>query len=114
MAAVINAPIGTAYAARAVVAAKKLGVNMNDTKDEVALIKKEGPKYQSGKGCLADGIIGEWMGWTSGLEPIVSPQKVKSHLMSVYRHNFRTDLTGHANPHAVAAVLTKSRSPSAA
>jgi len=78
--------------------ARKLGVSMNDTKDEVELIKNEGPKYQYGKGCLSDGIIGEWMGWTSGLDPIVAPKKIKSHLMAVYQHNFRTNLSSHANP----------------
>ncbi len=63
-----------------------------------ALIAKEGPKYQYGDGCLADGIIGGWMGWAAGLESFLDEEKVGKHLASVFKYNFKEDLFEHANP----------------
>jgi uncharacterized protein (DUF608 family) len=62
------------------------------------LLKKEGPKYQYGTGCLSDGILGAWIGKVCGLENVVDSAKVRSHLNSVYKYNFRKDLTDHSNP----------------
>ncbi|MBS1545071.1 MAG: hypothetical protein JST14_15650 [Bacteroidetes bacterium] len=63
-----------------------------------ALLKKEGPKYQYGSGCLSDGVLGAWMARVCGLKDIMDPAKTKSHLMSVHRYNFKKDLSQHANP----------------
>jgi Glycosyl-hydrolase family 116, catalytic region len=63
-----------------------------------ALLESEGPKYQYGTGCLSDGVLGFWIAACAGLPEIVDAKKIESHLLAVYRHNFRTDLTGHANP----------------
>ena len=62
------------------------------------LLKKEGPKYQYGSGCLSDGILGAWIAGVCGLDNIIDPEKVTSHLKSVFNYNFRADLTGHSNP----------------
>lgn len=63
------------------------------------LLKKEGPKYQYGTGCLSDGILGMWIARVCGIDDeIVDTEKIKSHLESVYRYNFKTDLNDHANP----------------
>ncbi len=62
------------------------------------LLEKEGPKYQYGKGCLSDGVLGVWMAEMCGLEPFLDIKKVDSHLLSVFGHNFKRDLSGHANP----------------
>ena len=62
------------------------------------LMDKEGPKYQYGKGCLSDGVIGAWMGKVCGLPEFIDDSKVKSHLSSVYKYNFKTDLSGFSNP----------------
>jgi uncharacterized protein (DUF608 family) len=62
------------------------------------LFQKEGPKYQYGNGCLADGVLGAWLAEVSGLDPIMDQTKVSSHLKSVYRYNLKTDLAGHSNP----------------
>jgi hypothetical protein len=75
-----------------------IGFDLNYSQEARALLEKEGPKYQYGEGCLADGILGEWMAWTSGLDPIVDPRKIESHVTAVHRHNFRRDLSEHANP----------------
>lgn len=62
------------------------------------VLEKEGPKYQYGRGCISDGIIGSWMSRAAGLDDAIDPAKVRSHLNSVYRYNLRHDLTDHANP----------------
>jgi len=62
------------------------------------VLEKEGPKYQYGTGCLADGILGTWIADVCGLGPIADLEKVTSHLRAVYRHNFKRDLWKHVNP----------------
>ena len=32
------------------------------SEEAIALLKKEGPKYQYGTGCLSDGVLGAWIG----------------------------------------------------
>jgi len=61
-------------------------------------MKKEGPKYQYGGGCLADGVIGAWMAATSGIDdPGFDGEKIESHLQAVYDHNFKPDLRDNIN-----------------
>lgn len=62
------------------------------------ILQQEGPKYQYGTGCLSDGILGDWIGEVCGLKNIVDSVKVKSHLNSVFKYNFKKDLTDHSNP----------------
>jgi hypothetical protein len=66
--------------------------------EAVELLKKEGPKYQYGTGCLSDGVLGSWLAEVSGLNPVVDNAKLKSHLVSIYKYNFIKDLKDHANP----------------
>ena len=61
-----------------------------------ALLKAEGPKYQYGSGCISDGVIGAWMAQTYGIPTSISLENIKSHLRSIFRHNFKTDLFDHA------------------
>ncbi|MCX6224101.1 MAG: GH116 family glycosyl hydrolase [Bacteroidia bacterium] len=68
------------------------------TPEALELLNKEGPKYQYGKGCLSDGIIGMWMATVCGLDEAVENEKVTSHLIAVHKYNFRNDLTDHINP----------------
>jgi len=64
------------------------------------LIEKEGPFHQYGNGCLSTGIMGPWMAKVCGIdEEIVDGEKIRSHLESVYRYNFKSDLSDHVNPH---------------
>ncbi len=63
-----------------------------------ALLAKEGPKYQYGTGCLADGVLGCWLAAMCGIDEVVDSEKVASHVRAVHRHNLRQDLTDHANP----------------
>jgi hypothetical protein len=73
-------------------------INSNYSDEAIQLLQKEGPKYQYGKGCLSDGVLGSWMGEVCGLKNIIDSVKVASHLNSVYRYNFKKDLKDHANP----------------
>jgi len=61
------------------------------------LLKREGPKYQYGTGCLSDGVIGVWMARMYGIETPLSADKIRSSLAAIFRHNFKTDLSQHAN-----------------
>lgn len=62
------------------------------------MLKKEGPKYQYGTGCLSDGILGAWIGKMCALPHFVESTKVTSHLLAVHKYNLKNDLTEHANP----------------
>jgi uncharacterized protein (DUF608 family) len=72
--------------------------NINYSTEAVQLLKEQGPKYQYGKGCLSDGVFGAWLGEMCGLGDILDREKVRSHLLSIYKFNLRRDLSGHANP----------------
>lgn len=72
--------------------------NVNYSKEALELLKKEGPKYQYGIGCLSDGILGCWIAQMSGLEDFIDGEKVRSHLRAIHKHNFKTNLSDHANP----------------
>jgi uncharacterized protein (DUF608 family) len=61
------------------------------------LLKREGPKYQYGGGCLSDGVIGAWMARTYGIETPLVRNHVRSTLQAIFRNNFKTDLSEHAN-----------------
>jgi uncharacterized protein (DUF608 family) len=63
-----------------------------------ALLEKEGPKYQYGAGCLADGVLGSWMALVCGVGQVVDAPKIASHLKAVHKHNLKRDLTAHPNP----------------
>lgn len=61
------------------------------------ILMAEGPKYQYAGGCLTDGICGAWLAKMCGLGDILDTEKIKSHLLSVYKYNFRRNLSTHAN-----------------
>ena len=64
--------------------------------NEVArILKAEGPRYQYGSGCLSDGVIGAWMARIYGIPTPQRQSLVRKHLQSIYRHNFRADLSEH-------------------
>jgi len=65
--------------------------------ESLALREVEGPKYQYGKGCISDGVLGAWIAEACGVGEILDAAKVRSHLRAVHKYNFRTDLSLHAN-----------------
>jgi uncharacterized protein (DUF608 family) len=66
--------------------------------EALEIFNREGPKYQYGTGCLSDGVLGFWEARMCGMGNIMDDQKVQNHLMSVYKYNFRKDLSDHVNP----------------
>ncbi|HUG12933.1 MAG TPA: GH116 family glycosyl hydrolase [Opitutaceae bacterium] len=66
--------------------------------EALALLEKEGPKYQYGTGCLSDGVLGSWIALMCGVGQVLDAQKVASHLSAVHRHNLKHDLSAHVNP----------------
>jgi len=68
------------------------------TPEALAILTKEGPNYQYGSGCLSDGVLGDWIARCCGIDSGISTAKVKKHLASVFKHNFKTDLSSHSNP----------------
>ena len=68
------------------------------TPEALEILEREGPKHQYGHGCLADGVLGDWLARCAGLGPIVDADKTTSHLDAVFTHNFRRSLRDHANP----------------
>ena len=61
------------------------------------LLKREGPKYQYGNGCLSDGVIGAWMARIYGIETPLGRENVRTTLQAIFQHNFKKDLSLHAN-----------------
>lgn len=77
---------------------KAQSFNTGYTPEALEILKKEGPKYQYGTGCLSDGIIGAWLSRMCGLPDPVDTGKIRSHLRAVYKYNFRSSLRTHSNP----------------
>ena len=89
------------------VAASSGAWNIDYSAEARELLQKEGPKYQYGKGCLSDGVLGIWIAEVCGLKNIVDSVKVASHLNSIYKYNFKADLTDHSNPQRPSYALGK-------
>ncbi len=72
-------------------------LNTEGATDEMSeLLRSEGPKYQYGSGCIADGVIGAWMAEIYGIETPINQDNVRSHLQAIFDHNFKRDLFEHA------------------
>lgn len=61
------------------------------------LLKREGPKYQYGSGCLSDGVIGAWLASIYGIDTPLAQKNIRSTLQAIFRNNFKLDLSQHAN-----------------
>lgn len=57
----------------------------------------EQPEYQMGDGCLADQLIGQYLADVCGLGPLLDPGHIKTTLATIYRRNFKRDLSEHDN-----------------
>jgi len=66
--------------------------------EALKLLEAEGPKYQYGKGCLSDGVLGSWMSLVCGMPEVIDPDMIKSHLVSIHKYNLKDNLLNHANP----------------
>jgi len=54
-------------------------------------------RYQYGRGCLSDQLLGAWFGAVVGLGDLLPPERVRAVLESIFRYNWRADLSEHAN-----------------
>jgi hypothetical protein len=66
--------------------------------EALAVMEKEGPKYQYGNGCLSDGVLGAWLASVCGVGEILSREKVASHVKAVHKYNLKLDLSDYPNP----------------
>ena len=66
--------------------------------EAIALMSKEGPKYQYGTGCLSDGVLGSWLALVCGVGQVLDRAKVASHLKAIHTHNLKKDLSDYPNP----------------
>ena len=78
--------------------AKALSYGGEYSAEAIVILQKEGPKYQYGKGCLSDGVLGAWISNMCGLENSIDTQKIKNHLLAIHTYNLKKDLREHANP----------------
>ena len=61
-------------------------------------------RYQYGKGCLSDQLLGQFLAHVAGLGHILPEEHVKSGVKSIFRHNFRSSLEEHHNPQRTYAL----------
>jgi uncharacterized protein (DUF608 family) len=62
------------------------------------------PKYQYGTGCLSDQLLGQCLATVFGLGHLFDPKHVRAALSSIFRYNWKADLTGHASCQRVFAI----------
>jgi non-lysosomal glucosylceramidase len=53
------------------------------------------PRWQFGRGCLSDQLLGEWYATMLGLGHLFRPAHVRKTLQSIFRYNWKPDLTDH-------------------
>ncbi len=53
------------------------------------------PRWQFGEGCLSDQLLGEWYAQMLGLGRLYKKSHVRRALKSIFRHNWKPDLTDH-------------------
>ena len=70
------------------VEASSISIGGGYSPEALELLEKEGPKYQYGNGCLSDGILGNWIGEMCYIDNFLDEEKVKSHLVAIYKYNF--------------------------
>ena len=70
-----------------IAAGTRVGMGAGDTLE---------PDYQMGEACLADQLLGQMQGHVAGLGYLLEEAHVRATLKSVYKYNYRPDLSGHA------------------
>jgi len=61
-------------------------------------------KYQYGRGCLSDQLLGQWFAAAVGLGYLLPKERVRRALASIYRHNFQSGFQNFANPQRIYAL----------
>ncbi len=55
----------------------------------------EHPDFQMGEGCLADQVLGQYFARVAGLGDLVDPDHARKALESIFKYNFKADLSEH-------------------
>ena len=55
------------------------------------------PEYQVGAGCLVDQLVGQYLADVCGLGALVSPERIRATLKSIYAYNYKRNLAEHDN-----------------
>ena len=76
---------------------EKLAAIAKNRSEGAQLLRDEGPSYQYGSGCLSDAAIGAWMSQLYGVDAPFNHGKIRQTLRAIFRHNFKRDLSTHAN-----------------
>ena len=63
----------------------------------------EFPKYQYGKGCLSDQLLGQWCAYMYGLGDLFEPENIKKTAHSIFKYNFKKEFFDYANPQRIYA-----------
>ncbi len=66
------------------------------------------PEYQMGEGCLVDQLIGQYQADVCGLGDLLGKTHIRKSLESIYRYNYRRDLSAHENVQRTFAVSDES------
>ncbi|XID93912.1 GH116 family glycosyl-hydrolase [Paenibacillaceae bacterium WGS1546] len=61
-------------------------------------------RYQYGKGCLSDQLLGQFLAHVSGLSHILPQDHVKKAVKAIFDHNFRTDFYNTDSVHRAYAL----------
>ncbi|MCC7156263.1 MAG: hypothetical protein IT161_16920 [Bryobacterales bacterium] len=68
----------------------------------------ESPEYQVGDGCLVDQLVGEYQARVCGLGTLLNPAHIKKTLESIYRYNYKRDMSTHVSVQRTFAVNDES------
>ncbi len=69
-----------------------------------ALAGSDIPKYQYGKGCLSDQLLGQFEAYVTGLGYVMNPSHVNQALKSIFENNFNPNLGSFSNVQRVYAL----------
>ena len=61
-------------------------------------------KYQYGKGCLSDQLLGQYLAHAVGLGHVLNPDHVRTAARSIFKYNFKKRMTDFANVQRVYAL----------
>jgi non-lysosomal glucosylceramidase len=62
------------------------------------------PNYQYGEGCLSDQLIGQWYARILALGDLFDPEHVKKTMESIFKYNWKSDMSEHPNPQRIYAI----------
>lgn len=62
------------------------------------------PRYQYGTGCLSDQLLGQWFAMVVDLGYVLPEEKVHTTLQSIFRYNWKPDLSTHDSVQRVYAL----------